>query len=246
MKSSQHLTVLLVSLIQLNLPPYAWAQTDSIKNVRVSGRALLANVGFAPIPAFSFNSPIVIGSLSVSKGRFSYEPDVSLGLNGKPWLTNHWLRFDIKNTGKWNLEAGLDAFLYFETQRNAQGEEVIYAQRNMNFELSNSWLLAKNSSLTLTLWHPVGYDPGALSGNVVDLSISFSDLPCGGEFLFKAKPQFFYFNFDGPVDGIYASLTVGVEHAKLPVSIYFQAVQPFWTGFNAAGFQWNTGMVCTF
>jgi hypothetical protein len=221
-------------------------EPDSLKVIHVHGKVLFANMGFAPVPAFSFNSPIAIGSLSIKKGRFRYDTDVSLGLNGKPWLNNNWFRYSLVSRKKIQLQAGIDGFLYFYSDQSASGEELLKVQRNLNLELSANFVVGDQSSFQLTLWHIIGYDPGALSGNVFDLGFSPPSVGIGKMLLLDLKPHIFYFNFTGPIDGLYASVTTNISHQKIPLSVCVQCVQPLWTGFPGNHFKANGGLVYTF
>jgi len=112
--------------------------------VKVNGKLLVANAGFAPIPAFSFNDPLAIGFLSLKKKRFSYEPDFALGLNGKPWITNHWFRLIILKTSVIIVRTGINPFLFFESERIPSGDERIHVQRNITFELATDHNFRRN------------------------------------------------------------------------------------------------------
>src|SRR5690348_16286735 len=119
--------ILLVSLASYSQDSCA----SSSGNTKVSGRVLLVNTGFAPIPAFSFNSPISISGLVIRRRWFSYEPDFALGINGKPWIANSWFRFIIKDNERFQLIAGINPFLFFRKRVDLEGDEIIQAQRNL-------------------------------------------------------------------------------------------------------------------
>jgi hypothetical protein len=219
---------------------------DSTLSTRVNGKILVANAGFAPIPAFSFNSLIVICFLSLKKKRFSYEPDFALGLNGKPWMANNWFRLTFIDSKKIKLNAGINPSLFFKNETVASGEEILNALRNLTFELVSTRKFSKNCSLSLTYMLIHAFDRGALSGNYFDISSPISVIKIAKVVAIDIKPQLFYFDFTGNVDGFFASTSVNIEHHQIPLSIYFQGVLPLWTDFPGNNFKWNTGFVYTF
>ena len=213
--------------------------------VKVNGKLLVANAGFAPIPAFSFDNPLAIGFLSLKKKRFSYEPDFALGLNGKPWITNHWFRLIILKTSVIIVRTGINPFLFFESERIPSGDERIHVQRNITFELATEHQLSKKWSLTLTYRYNNGND-GGLSGHFYDASGSLSGIVISKMISIDLKPQLFYFDLTGKFDGLFTSGSIYILHQQLPISIYFQAVLPLWTSFEGNHFNWNTGLVYSF
>jgi hypothetical protein len=63
------------------LAGYARAAADTCKPATLGGTVGLASNGFAPVPIFMFNSPLLNASVTVKKSRFSFETCFSTGLN---------------------------------------------------------------------------------------------------------------------------------------------------------------------
>lgn len=229
-----------VSGARIKEPP-----TDTVLS-NVSGKIIFSKMGFAPIPAFSFESPIAIAFLSVRKNRFSFEPDFALGLNGKPWMGNNWFRFTIFKSEKIKLSTGLNPSLFFKNERNDRGLEIIRVQRNFTAELVTVLNLSPVVSLTATYMNIHAFDHGALSGSFVDLSVTIQVLGVPEVLNVTFRPQVFYFDFDGNTDGFFSSATLTSEFQKIPVSLYYQAVLPVWTDFSGNKFKWNAGVICSF
>ncbi len=212
----------------------------------VSGRVMLANAGFAPVPAFSFNSPLVMGFLSLKKKRFSFEPDLAVGLNGKPWLVNNWFRLAFIDRKKLKATVGLNPSLYFGEVFMLSGESIIRAHRNLTFEFAGEQTLTPLWSLRWTYLLVHAFDTGALSGQFFDISSVITALRLPKIMIVKVKPEVFYFNFDGNIDGFYGSGSVTADLQCIPLSVYFQGVQPFWAGFPGTHYKWNAGLVYGF
>lgn len=219
---------------------------DSTAYVKFSGKAIIANAGFAPIPAFSFDSPIAIGFLSLKKNRLSYEPDFALGLNGKPWMANNWFRLNFMDRKKIKLNAGMNPSLFFKPEKIASGEEILNALRNLTFELAGVCKFSKTWSLRMTCMYIHAFDKGALSGNFFDLSSPFSIMHVPKIISIDFKPQLFYFDFTGNVDGFFTAASISIEYQQIPLSVYFQGVLPLWVDFPGNNFKWNSGFVYAF
>ncbi len=208
---------------------------------KVSGRVFLVNTGFAPIPAFSFNSPISISGLVIRRKWFSYEPDFALGFNGKPWIANSWFRFIIKDNSTIRLIAGIDPFLFFRNRIDTEGDEIIQAQRN----LCGGIIATYKSPIPVTVEYRYnhGFDK-QLSGHFISMS---SNIPTLGETVrFRISPQLFYFNFTGKMDGLFGSTAMDISYKCMPVSLYLMGVLPMSVNFSGTSFKWNIGVVYAF
>src|SRR5258705_5394629 len=87
---------------------------SSAHSIEFSGNILLTNIGFVPLPAFSFDSPKGIVFLSLKKRKFSYEPAFSLGFNRKPWMIDNWFRYTFIDNKVFALSAAVNTSLFFK------------------------------------------------------------------------------------------------------------------------------------
>ena len=152
----------------------------------------------------------------------------------------------LRDRKKVKLNAGINPSLFFKTEWTAAGEKILNAQRNLSFEIGGTRKFSKNSSLTLAYMRVHAFDIGALSGNFFDVSSSFPVISTSKIISITLKPELFYFDFEGNVDGFFASTRINIEHRQIPVSIYYQGVLPLWTDFNGNSFKWNMGVVYAF
>lgn len=222
------------------------AKKSDTTSVKVNGRIVVANAGFAPVPAFSFNSPIVMGFLTIKKRRLGYDPDFSIGLNGQPWMFNNWFRFSFVDRKKFTLSTGINPSLFFRAQRTITGEPIFHALRNLTFEMVADRQIYNAWRLRSTYLHIHAFDNGGLSGDFIDISSSFLVINTAETIDINLKPEIFYFNFTGNVDGVFTSASVSVDHQKIPLSLYGQAVLLIWSAFPVKSFQWNAGLAYTF
>jgi hypothetical protein len=221
-------------------------KVDSITSTTVEGKVFVANAGFAPVPAFSFNSTIAIFVLSIKRSRFTYEPDFSLGLNGRPWMANNWFRYVIRRDKRIKMSGGINPSLFFKPTQSASAEAIIQVQRNLTFEFSSEFKFVNSPTFRFTYMRINAFDTGALSGNFSAISSSFSLFVICKVISVDVKPSLFYFNFDGNVDGFFTSSILNVKNKGYPFSGYLQGVLPIWSGFHGASFKWNVGIVYAF
>src|SRR6266436_4206229 len=76
---------------------------DTTRRTAVNGRITLLTAGLAPVPAFSYNSPVVDTYGSWTKGRLIFESDFAAALNGQPLAGNAWLRYTIAKSARWDV-----------------------------------------------------------------------------------------------------------------------------------------------
>lgn len=212
--------------------------------VTAHGNIVVANHGLAPIPAFSLNSPVMSASLSIKKRNFSYDPDVVVGLDGKPWIADNWFRYVLTAERRWKTTVGINPSLFFKSETLNSGDAILQGYRILAFESA--------SVLKLLLWSIRcrymfirAVDKGALSGHFAEVTATFN-LFRMAKFTADVRPRLVYFNCDGHVDGLIGSMVTKLEHALLPISIYFEGVAPLWSGFEGNTFKWSAGIVYAF
>ena len=218
---------------------------DTAQIVFVSGNLTLTTIGFAPIPAFSFNGPMITAILSLKKGRFRFEPDFALDLSGQPWMANNWFRFSIREKRKWNLTAAINPFLVFETIKVGTDAPIIQVQRNISFEVSGEFKPTLRSTVILAYRFNKGSD-GGLSGHLFDLSSMIAITSGSSEMSLILRPQLFYFDFKGSTNGLFTSAGLIIRKIGLPFSFQFQGVCLLKADFPADSFSWNLGLAYTF
>jgi len=78
-------------------PTWSQENADSTrsKKLKAEARVSINSNGIAYVPAFSLDKPAVIGTFSLIKGRFSYDPMLAYGLDLKPWIIDNWFHYLI-------------------------------------------------------------------------------------------------------------------------------------------------------
>ena len=223
---------------------YAGGTTQD-STISINGKIQIATAGFAPVPAFSFNDPIVAAFITIKKRRLSCESDFSVGLNGKPWMINNWLQIKIVDGKKISIKSGINPGIYFKNEEMNTGEKIIHAQRNFSFDTEVEFKLSKKWVLNLSYMHNHGCDPGTLSGNFFDVAGSVAPVSLSKALSLNIKQELFYFDFHN-LKGLFASSSVRATYDRIPLSIFFQGVLPLWASFPGNHFKWNIGLTYSF
>ena len=232
----------LAFLIVCNL---CWSleRTDSTKSpLKARASVSLNSNGIAYIPAFSLDKPALIGSFSLAKGRFSYDPQLSYGLDLKPWIIDNWFHYRIVDRKAFEFKAGA-VFSAFFTEYETGEETLLQVQQYLAAELVATYKFTARSSLAFTYLIDRGQDPGTLSGHFFNLQADRSDFRLGKKALLSASLQLFYIDYTGDNDGLFTALYLSASPVNIPFSLFFQGIQPLWSNISPApGFKWNLGL----
>jgi hypothetical protein len=236
-------TILLFAASVFHSSDTVQSAADTLRTT-VSGRVIVANTGFAPVPAFSFDSPLVMGFGSIVRKRFMYEPDLSAGLNGKPWMMNNWLKYKFVQKGRATLRVGVNPNLFFK-QVSTPDEEIMHAQRSVVSELAGDWKFGERWTASLAYQYIRGIDAGTLRGSFIAATLTAPPVRVYKKLALELKPQVIHFDFGDEFGGTLISTTALLMHKRAPVSLYCQGVIPVWLKFESS-FKWNFGLVYIF
>lgn len=198
--------------------------------------------GIASIPAFSLGKPAVVASVSLTKGRFSYDPVLAYSFEMKPWYIDNWLRYKIVRKPKFELRTGIN-FSTFGSGVSINGEDFIKAERYFAFALTGTYISSPVSSLSLDYWSDNGQEKGSLSGHFAALTYDRSEISLSKKTYFSLNTMLFYINYNGENDGLFISPTISFSVRDIPSSIFFQATQAISSNISPwPGFRWNVGI----
>ena len=240
---------LFTSLIILSICTFSWSQrhADSTRSKKLKAEAKLSlnSNGIAYIPAFSLDKPAITGYFSLIKGRFSYDPQLSYGLDLKPWIIDNWFHYKIVDRPAFELRAGAIISAFF-SEYETEDEPILQAQKYLGAELMGKYKFTPTSSLSFTYLLDRGQDPGTLSGHFFNLQADKSDINLGKRGLLSASLQIFYINYTGDNDGLFAAGNISASIRNIPFSIFFQAIQAIASNITPfPEFKWNVGLAYT-
>ena len=217
---------LVMIVLLIGCGPDSFSQVaDSTKPVKhFSGTASITNNGIALVPNFSLEKPAVIFIMSLGGERFSFDPDIRFGLDGKPWTMLFWARYKLLTKTKFRLHTGAHLGLNYRntpiTINNIPSENSI-ARRYLAAELAPNYYFTKNISTGVYYLFSRGLDNGTTKNtHFVTLNANFSHLPLSKKFYLRFNPQVFYLYQDGR-EGFFAT---GLEKKKknnFPLSVSY-------------------------
>ncbi|PRX54276.1 hypothetical protein [Flagellimonas meridianipacifica] len=234
-----------LSLIAFTLIPF-FAICQETQYYQVSSKLKFNTIGFAPIPAFSFDSPIINPSINLKTNRLNLSSDIAVGFNGRPWLLNLRTKYALVKKEKYNVTFEVNPFLFFYEDVNSLSKTIIVAQRNLSFILSAETVFWKKMGFRFTYLNNQGLDPGALSGHFLSLGPFFGPLYSDKNLNILFNPDINYLSFENDTKGSFFNSFLIIDFIKLPFKIQFQAVKKLWANFDVFNFSWNAGIVWNF
>jgi len=240
---------LLTALIFLFVFTLGWSQesADSTRSKKLKAVASVSinSNGIAYVPAFSLDKPAIIGTFSLIKGRFSYDPQLSYGLDLKPWIIDNWFHYIIVDRPVFEFKAGAVISTFF-SEYETEDETILQAQKYLAVEFISKYKFSPKTSLAFTYLLDRGQDPGTVTGHFFNLQADRSDFNIGRKGLLSASLQLFYINYTGNEDGLFTAAYVSASLRDIPFSIFGQAVQALTSNIDPfPPFKWNVGLAYT-
>ena len=240
---------LLTPLIFLFVFTLGWSQesADSTRSKKLKAEASVSinSNGIAYVPAFSLDKPAIIGTFSLIKGRFSYDPQLSYGLDLKPWIIDNWFHYKIVDRPVFEFKAGAVISTFF-SEYETEDETILQAQKYLAVEFTSKYKFNPKTSLAFTYLLDRGQDPGTVTGHFFNLQADRSDFNIGRKGLLSASLQLFYINYTGNEDGLFTVAYVSASLRDIPFSIFVQAVQALTSNIDPfPPFKCNVGLAYT-
>ncbi len=208
------------------------------------GNIQLNNNGISPVPAFSLGKPSIMNTFFISKGNFSYSPELNYGSDGLPWTVNNWVRYR-KSFSKFKVGMGTAISLFFNRKKveiNGVPNTIAEVHQYAPVETYIGFNFSEKNSISLTYWKAHGLDIGSVRrGHFVMLSGGFTKIKLSESLNFDFRPNLFYINNVIPYEGVFCSAIIGINHKKIPIHPFTQLVKPIWVR-GGADFNWNFGL----
>lgn len=226
-----------------------WAQTvrDSTNQFRFSGTISAASYGISPIPAFSLDNPVILGFLSLSKKRFSYDPQLAFSAKGVPWFFNNCFRYRLIDRPRFSFRGGIIwglGYTYPSVDMNGSPKTIAKAERFIWLETTPRYVISPRLAISATTYSGHGFNDGEVDFiNFVSVVGNFTKIPVAGKVYVNLFPQVFYLNIDNESDGVFFSGVFAVGVFGFPVTISTQINETFVTNLSPdPGFKWNIGV----
>jgi len=233
-------------LVSISTLCFSQEKMDSIRNKLEPYLSFSLNSnGIAPIPSFSLDKPAIIANIGLVKGRFSFDPGLAYGLDGKAWYIDSWLHYKIIARHKFDLKLGAN-FSTFCSGFAISGVKIQMAERYFTFSITPTYKFSPVSSLSFDYWSDNGQEKMSIRGHFFDIVYDRSEIALGQKALVGVNIMLFYINYTGKNDGLFISPRVSLGMRKVPVALFFQASQAIQSNISPwPGFRWNVGISYT-
>ena len=186
-----------------------------------SGLVGLTSNGLSIIPTFALNAPAYNFLLSVSKNKFSFDPDIRLTLDGRKGGMVFWFRYKVVEGKKFNLGVGAHPAYNFQTRKiidpsNGRLSEITQVRRFIAAEINPGYQVTKNFRVGLYYLKGFGLQNDAIkSSHFLTFNTTFSNIKLGGGTSLQFTPQVYYLKLDKE-DGIFYTHTMSLSKKDVP------------------------------
>ncbi len=187
--------LLLLSFLSVVNPLLA-QESDSATTHSLSGSAGLTNNGISLIPSFSLEKPAALFNMSLEKGSFSFDPEITFSLEGKPWYMLFWFRYQLLDSNKFRMKVGTHLGLNFVEKTlpiPARPLNAIVTERYLVGELSPNYSITKNISIDIYYLLARAFDIGTnKTMNFISFDSTFSNIKLTEKLFIQLTPQLYY------------------------------------------------------
>ena len=217
-----------------------------------SGLVGLTSNGLSIIPTFSLNAPAYNFLLSVSKNKFSFDPDIRMTLDGRKGSMVFWFRYKAVTSKKYSLGVGAHPAFNIQTReildpRNRQLSEISQLRRFIAAEINQGYQVSNNLRVGVYYLKGFGLQNDAVkSSHFLTLNTTISNVKLGGGTSLQFTPQFYYLKLDKE-DGIFYTHTISISKKNLPFLLQSTINKDIKTNITGGDrLQWNISLFYSF
>ncbi len=248
-KSLQRFLALIFASFFVSATLIAQEQTPAKPSGQFGGVITATNNGVSIIPSFTLGRPALLFDLSLSGERFSFDPMLRFGMDGKPWSFVFWGRYKAIKDKPFTLTLGAHpAFIFAEriVKVNGQEKTMFVSQRFLAMEIAPMYKFSNRFSLGLYYLRGHGFNPiPPDNSNFLALNTVVSNLPLGGDFNLRVNPQLFYLKVDDN-SGTYFTSNFTVTKPGFPIGFQGLFNQKIKSTIPGDDFIWNVGLLYLF
>jgi hypothetical protein len=239
----------LLLLLTLTLLLVMQVQAQESGSKQIEGVITATNNGVSIIPSFTLGRPALFFDLSLSGERFSFDPMLRFGMDGKPWSFIFWGRYKAIKDKPFTLTVGAHPGFIFQeriVKVNGQEKTMFVSQRFLAMEVAPMYKFSNRLSIGLYYLRGHGFNPIPPDNtNFLALNTVVSNIPLGGEFNLRVNPQLFFLKVDD-TSGTYITSNFTVSKPGFPIG--FQALfnQKIKSTIVGDDFIWNVGIMYLF
>jgi hypothetical protein len=239
--------LLLITTLTVLLALQVQAQESGSK--QIGGVITATNNGVSIIPSFTLGRPALLFDLSLSGERFSFDPMLRFGMDGKPWSFVFWGRYKAIKDKPFTLTVGAHpAFIFAEriVKVNGQEKTMFVSQRFLAMEVAPMYKFSNRLSMGLYYLRGHGFNPiPPDNSNFLALNTVISNIPLGGDFNLRVNPQLFYLKVDD-TSGTYITSNFTVVKPGFPIGFQGLVNKKIKSTIAGDDFIWNVGIMYLF
>lgn len=224
-------------------------QAQESGSKQIGGVITATNNGVSIIPSFTLGRPALLFDLSLSGERFSFDPMLRFGMDGKPWSFVFWGRYKAIKDKPFTLTVGAHpAFIFAEriVKVNGQEKTMFVSQRFLAMEVAPMYKFSNRLSMGLYYLRGHGFNPiPPDNSNFLALNTVISNIPLGGDFNLRVNPQLFYLKVDD-TSGTYITSNFTVVKPGFPIGFQGLVNQKIKSTIAGDDFIWNVGIMYLF
>jgi len=217
-----------------------------------SGLVGLTTNGLSIIPTFALNAPAYNFLLSVSKNKFSFDPDIRMTLDGRKGSMVFWFRYKAVEGKRYNLGVGAHPAFNIQARKildpgTRQVSEISQLRRFIAAEINQGYQVSKNLRVGVYYLKGFGLQGDAVkSSHFLTLNSTISNIKLGGGSSLQFTPQVYYLKLDKE-DGIFYTHTISISKKDLPFLLQSTINKNIKTNINGGDrFQWNVTLFYSF
>ncbi len=248
-KFKQRFLLLIFASFFVSTSLNAQEQTPATPTGQFGGVITATNNGVSIIPSFTLGRPALLFDLSLSGERFSFDPMLRFGMDGKPWSFVFWGRYKAIKDKPFTLTLGAHpAFIFAEriVKVNGQEKTMFVSQRFLAMEVAPMYKFSKRLSMGLYYLRGHGFNPiPPDNSNFLALNTVVSNIPVGGDFNLRVNPQLFFLKVDDN-SGTYITSNFTVSKPGFPIGFQGLVNQKIKSSIPGDDFIWNVGLLYLF
>jgi hypothetical protein len=236
--------MLCVILLFLSFSSFAQESKQTL-----GGTITATNNGISIIPSFSLEKPALYLDMSMSGERFSFDPLLQFGMNGKPWSFVFWGRYKLIKQDRFTLTiGGHPAFLFLEENLllgNVPDRQMI-ANRYLAGEINSNYKI--NKRLSMGIYYLSGSGIQTIAAKKTDflaLNTIISNIRLFQDYQIKINPQFYFLDVDGD-SGFYVNSSFTISKTDFPILLQSFFNQKMISTIPGENLLWNVSLLYTF
>jgi hypothetical protein len=198
------------------------------------------------------NAPAYNFLLSVSKNKFSFDPDIRMTLDGRKGSMVFWFRYKAVTSKKYSLGVGAHPAFNIQTReildpRNRQLSEISQLRRFIAAEINQGYQVSNNLRVGVYYLKGFGLQNDAVkSSHFLTLNTTISNVKLGGGTSLQFTPQVYYLKLDKE-DGIFYTHTISLSKKDVPFLLQSTINKNIKTNITGGDrLQWNVTLFYTF